>query len=93
MGKEAKEAAITVRIPGSLKRRLEATARRDRRSLSAQIAIYLEREIEGEPAIGIAGKLLGVYEGGRVPTEGDFAEARELLWSRLGKAGGKHRGA
>ncbi len=38
----AKDAAVTVRIPLGLKRRLAAVARKERRSLSAQITAMLE---------------------------------------------------
>src|SRR3954447_14317259 len=40
-----KDAAITVRIPADLKRRLEGSARRARRSLSAEIAHRLESSV------------------------------------------------
>ena len=82
----AKDAAVTVRIPLGLKRRLEAVARKERRSLSAQITAVLEREarddaVEAEPG----GKLLGRYEGTPVPSDEDLVEVRRLLWGRLGR--------
>jgi len=79
-----KDAAVTVRIPAELKRKLEARARRERRSLSAQIATVLERSVEERPDGG-PGRLLGLYEGGPVPSDEDFAEVRALLWGSLGR--------
>jgi len=81
-----KEAVVTVRIPVSLKRRLEAWARKERRSLSAQIRAVLERS-DGENGIGVKGEgpLLGRYEVGPVPNDADFREVRQLLWGSLGK--------
>ena len=87
------DAAVTVRLPQSLKRALEARARRERRSLSAQIAAYLERGVAEEPVVADApGRLLGLFEGGPVPSDADFARARRLLWGSLGKRRGR-RGA
>lgn len=85
-----KDAAVTVRIPVGLKRSLEAAARKERRSLSAQITAVLEREthedgVEAEPG----GKLLGRYTGTPVPTDEDLAEVRRLLWGGLGRRGGR----
>jgi predicted transcriptional regulator len=86
----AKDAAVTVRIPSGLKRRLEAAARKERRSLSAQITAVLEREarddaVEAEPG----GKLLGRYEGTPVPSDEDLVEVRRLLWGGLGRRRGR----
>jgi len=81
-----KDSAITVRLPRALKRTLEARAKQERRSLSAQIAAYLERSVESEPrAAGAPGQLLGLFEGGPVPSDEDFARARRLLWGSLGR--------
>ncbi|MSP61518.1 MAG: hypothetical protein EXR72_14500 [Myxococcales bacterium] len=75
----AKEAVITVRIPSELKRKLEISARQDRRSLSAQIATYLERGVADEGARPGRGGLLGMFEGrgGPIPTDEDFAKVRK----------------
>ena len=82
----AKESAVTVRLPATLKRQLEARARRERRSLSAQVALYLERGIESEPtAAGTRGRLLGLCRGTPVPSDRDFAHVRRLLWGALGR--------
>jgi len=85
----AKDAAVTVRIPLGLKRRLEAVAREERRSLSAQITAMLEREtrdraVEAEPN----GRLLGRYQGTAVPSDEDLVEVRRLLWGTLGRRSG-----
>ena len=86
----AKDAAVTVRLSTALKRRLEARARRERRSLSAQIASDLERSIESEQtAAGASGRLLGLYEGTPVPSDDDFTRARRLLWGSLGRRRGR----
>jgi hypothetical protein len=82
----AKDAAVTVRLPQSLKRALEAGARRERRSLSAQIAAYLERGVADESPSGDApGRLLGLFAGGPVPSDADFARVRRMLWGSLGR--------
>ena len=75
-----------MRVPDSLKRRLEARARRERRSLSAQIAVYLERGVASEePEPAKAGRFLGLYAGARVPSDEDIAEVRGMLWGSLGQ--------
>ena len=86
----AKDAAVTVRLPLGLKRRLEAVARKERRSLSAQITAFLERETHDE-AVGVepGGKLLGRYEGTPVPSDEDLIEVRQLLWGELGRRSGR----
>ncbi len=81
----AKDAAVTIRIPAALKRGLQARARRERRSLSAQITACLEREVAStEPEGARKGKLLGRFAGTPVPTERDFARVRRMLWGSLG---------
>jgi hypothetical protein len=83
----AKEAVITVRIPITLKQMIEIRAKKERRSLSSQVASYLERSIESEPVETDfrSARLLGLYEGVQVPTEADFATARRKLWASLGR--------
>jgi len=86
----AKDAAVTVRILLSLKRRLETVARKERRSPSAQITAVLERDV-GDDAVDAepGGKLLGRYEGTPVPSEKDLVEVRRLLWGGLGRRSGR----
>jgi hypothetical protein len=79
-----KAAAITVRIPAELKRKLQLRARRERRSLSSQIVVVLERSVDEEPPRG-PGRFLGLYDGTAIPREEDFAEVRALLWGSLGR--------
>ena len=86
----AKDAAVTVRIPLALKRRLEAVARKERRSLSAQITALLEREAGDDAgAAQPGGKLLGRYEGTPLPSDEDLGEIRRLLWGRLRRGSGR----
>ncbi len=77
-----KEAVITVRIPIALKRKLETRARRERRSLSAQITVLLETAIDSEvPGARDSGCLLGRFDGRRIPSDAELAEVRRL-WER-----------
>jgi len=78
----ANDAAITVRIPASLKRRLEARARLGHRSLSAQMLHDLE--VSAASSAGPQpGRFLGLYAGTPVPTNADIREVRLKLWGRL----------
>jgi hypothetical protein len=77
-----KDAAITVRIPVTLKRKLAARARRERRSLSSEVASTLERSVQEDPGPAEPGKILGRFRG-RAPRESDFAEARRALLESL----------
>jgi hypothetical protein len=78
---QKREAAVTIRIPAALKRRLEARARAQRRSLSAQVVLDLEEGVSGRLPDGNAkpGRFLGLFGGGAAPTERDIAEVRRLL--------------
>jgi len=80
-----KAAAITVRIDAGLKGRIEARAKRERRSLSAQIEHELEAALQAEPRPSrrARGHLLGRLPG-PVPSDRDFAEVRTLMTRRLG---------
>jgi len=81
-----KNAAVTVRLPLDLKRRLAARAQRERRSVSAQIVAELARSLEEEPREpGLPTRsVLGMFARSRIPQERDFAEVRALLWGKLG---------
>jgi hypothetical protein len=83
-----KEAAVTVRLPLALKRRIEARAKRERRSLSAQVVWELEQALASEPKPEAPRPALGMFAGGRVPTDEEIAEVRALLWGRMGRRGG-----
>jgi hypothetical protein len=81
----AKDAAITIRVPADLKQRLQARARRERRSLSAQALIELQSALAAESVLmPTRGRLLGRHAGTRVPTDREIAEVRLRLWGRLG---------
>ena len=84
-----KDAALTIRLPASLKRRFEARAESQHRSLSAQVVADLERvadELElSSSAVG--GRFLGRFSGTAMPTDEDLAEVRSLLWGRIGRHG------
>ena len=80
----AKSATLTVRLPPTLKARLEARAEAEHRSLSSQVVAELEGAVEEVPVDPPGkGRFIGLYAGGKVPTDEDIAEVRELLWRRL----------
>jgi hypothetical protein len=81
----AKTASLTVRIPEILKRRIEARAEREHRSVSAQVEHELELLFasERDRSLHQAGRLLGRYRGRRLPSEKELRDVRETLWSRL----------
>lgn len=84
-----KNSAITVRLPESLKQRLEAKASASHRSLSAQVLADLEGALDAEvikEAPCGEGRFLGLFAGRSLPTDGDIEEVRELLWGRLGQS-------
>ena len=78
-----KDSAITIRVPASLKKRLERRARRQRRSLSAQVTFDLEQLVSLDAEVRDGGSFLGKYEGTRLPSEESIQEIRSLLWGRL----------
>jgi len=85
-----KDAAITVRIPADLKRRLEGSARKARRSLSAEIAYRLESSVTpDDPEKRPVRPMMGRFAGTRVPTDADFAEVRRMAWARLTRKGAR----
>jgi hypothetical protein len=82
----AKHVAVTIPLPAVLKRELQARARRERRSLAAEIAACVKRDVAKDPIVSRShGKLLGLYVGSRVPTNGDFVRVRRLLWGSLAR--------
>lgn len=79
-----KTAAITVRIPETLKKRIEKRAAREHRSLSGQIAHELTKAFADDPLVPTKkGRLLGMFAGTKVPTDDDFKEVRRITWARL----------
>lgn len=80
----AKTASVTVRIPEALKRRIEKRAAREHRSLSSQVEHELEGAFVDEPPKPTKpGRFLGMFAGGKVPTDEDFQEVRRITWARL----------
>ena len=76
----AGNSTITLRIPERLKRRLEVRAKNMRRSLSSQVVHDLELLINESPPEGAPGRFLGIFQGGRIPTDSEIAEVRSALW-------------
>jgi hypothetical protein len=89
---DMKDAVVTVRLRSVTKRRVAKLAKRDGRSLSAQIERLVEAGLNGAAAVPpIAGasprSLAGIFAGTRVPTRKDFREVRaELSRSLLKRA-------
>jgi hypothetical protein len=84
-----KDAIVTVRLASATRRRLEALAKREGRSLSAQIERLIEAGLGSgarTPARLGARSLAGVYSGARVPTLADFKQIRSDLSRSLTRA-------
>lgn len=86
-----KDAVITVRLRSVTKRRLASVAKREGRSLSAQIERLVEAGLNGAASpvtVPTAPRsLAGILAGTRVPTLKDFREVRaELSRSLLKRA-------
>lgn len=77
------DAAMTIRIPSSLKRRLEARAEEQHRSLSAQVVADPERSLESLSRSAVKGRFLGLYEGTAVPTDDDLRSSASLGQVRM----------
>jgi hypothetical protein len=75
-----KNAAVTVRLSGILKRMLATRARQEHRSVSAQLVHELERAFAGQASTEKRKSPLGLFSGELVPTAKDFAEVR-AMWS------------
>lgn len=84
----SKDATITVRVPESLKQRLAERARREHRSISAQVLHELEVAVqrEAEGATGVSA--LGLFEGAALPSDEDILEVRADLFRRMTGGGG-----
>lgn len=79
-----KDAAVTVRLPIALKRRLELRARAHRRSTSAQMVHDLDAMLSVEPAVAPSVvPVLGRFAGSSLPSDTDVRDVRQRLWSRL----------
>lgn len=88
-----KDATITVRVPRPTRRRLEALAKREGRSLSQQVERMIDAGLDREagqakaagPAAG--GSLAGLLARDRAPDYEDFRAVRTLLSASLLRSG------
>jgi hypothetical protein len=80
------DAAVTMRLPTLLKKRLEARARQEHRSLSAQMLHDLDLAAAASAAVPRRGRFLGLYADTPVPTDAEILEVRARLWGRLAAA-------
>jgi hypothetical protein len=81
-----KDAVITVRVPRPTRRRLEALARREGRSLSQQIERLIEGglgDLDANAAPGATGSTAGLLASEPIPEYGDFRAVRTLLSESL----------
>jgi predicted transcriptional regulator len=86
-----KDATITLRVPRPTRRRLEALAKREGRSLSQQIGRLIEAGLERDeapsaPAPEAAGALAGILARQPIPQYGDFRAVRTVLSGSLLRA-------
>ena len=86
-----KDATITVRVPRPTRRRLEAIARREGRSLSQQVERLIDAGLarEEERTLG-TGSLAGLLAREPVPEYEDFREVRTILSASLRRASEEH---
>jgi len=86
-----KDAVITVRVPRPTRRRLEALARREGRSLSQQVERLIEHGLDGagcaEEVADGRGRLAGLLAAEPAPEYGDFRSVRTLLSGSLRREG------
>ena len=81
-----KDAVITVRVPRPTRRRLEALARREGRSLSQQVERLIERGLAGDevPAdVAAASRLEGLLTGEPSAELADLRAVRSVLSSSI----------
>lgn len=85
MTKEDEEfpATYSVRLPTSMRRQLDESARQHGRSLHAEILLRLSASL-GESKFGLSDKINDLGENDRL-TEGQRAEVLELIRQELGK--------
>jgi hypothetical protein len=84
---DMKDAVVTVRLRSALRRRIEGVARKEGRSLSAQIEHLVETGLEAGPRSTSPARrpkeLSGLFAGSRVPTLEDFREVRAAISESL----------
>ncbi len=82
-----KDAVVTVRLPSALRRRIQGVARKEGRSLSAQIERLVEAGLAAAGQETLASPsppaLSGLFAGGRVPTLADFKDVRASISDSL----------
>jgi predicted transcriptional regulator len=83
-----KDAVLTIRLSSDLRRRIEALARAEGRSLSQQAGRLIERGMSPEANAPASARLRtrglsGIFRGERSLTLEDFREARKALSSSL----------
>lgn len=79
-----RDAVLTLRVPLPLRKRLEALARKEKRSLSGQVEYLVERALAEGGSAGPRGRpLAGLFEGKGTPAQDDFRRARAALSASL----------
>ena len=84
-----KDSTLTIRLPSAMRRRVEALAETEGRSLSAQVERLIEAGLSAGPMTGEtqptwgARSLEGVLEGAGVTTLADWRKVREELSASL----------
>ncbi len=78
-----KDAVLTVRLPKATRRRLEALARREGRSLSQQVERLIAQGLAGAPAPRGPRSLSGALPLARIPSLIDFHQVRAQLSTSL----------
>lgn len=91
---DMKDAVVTVRLRSALRRRIEGVARKEGRSLSAQIERLVEAGLEAGSSHGAAAvrprqALSGSFAGSRVPALEDFKDVRTAISSSLRRRTGR----
>ena len=85
---------MTVRMRSALRRQIEGVARKEGRSLSAQIERLVEAGLETAgggtlPATKRPRALSGLFAGSRVPTLEDFRDVRAVISRSLNRRSGR----
>jgi predicted DNA-binding protein len=88
-----KDAVITVRVPRPTRRRIEALARREGRSLSQQVQRLIENGLDetdaAEATASATGSTAGLLASEPVPEYADFRSVRTLLSASLLRKAGR----
>jgi hypothetical protein len=84
-----KDATLTIRVPRPTRRRLEAHAHREGRSLSQQAERLIERGLDQEAGsgAGATGTLSGLLAAEAAPAYGEFRAVRTVLSASLSRSG------